>query len=766
MPLPGKQGVVGADLVGSRNGPTAGAACSVWPAMGLGDAANVRRPTAIPYDEIARLPLPGTAVPAGFAFGADDRVLLYRYAPDGGLEQRLFALRLDALGDGPVEVPVGGAPVREEDLTLDEQLRRERAREVATGVTSFSWAERADAVLVPLPDGLRVLRGLAVRPGSPDEAVVLTGEVVAPKLSPDGTAIAFVRGGELHVVEAAEGAVPVRLTHTAEDGLQNGVAEFVAQEEMDRPDGLWWSQDSTHLAYCEVDERHVPVYRIVHQGSDDVGPAAQEDHRYPFAGRPNAKVRLGVVPAAGGDTVWMQTGGEDQYLARVRWLRDGRLLAEIESRDQTRLDVVSFDPATGEPTHLHTEESLPYLNLHGDFRELASGEWTWSSERTGYRHLELRGPTGELVRTLTAGTWQVDALEAVDESRGEVYFTATKDGVTERHLYAVGLRGGEPRRLTEQRGTHVVVVAEHGGVFVDRHGALGCPPTVALRSVAGGAGGVLATLHDRSDPRIGSLGLEPPELVTVAADDGTELFGLYFAPQPASGDGPPPLVVQVYGGPHVQLAVDDWRPTVFMRAQALRRLGFAVLVVDNRGSARRGLRFEAAVHRRMGGVEVADQVAGVRWAVAAGLADPARVGVFGWSYGGYMTLMCLGRAPETFRAGVAGAPVTHHDGYDTHYTERYMGTPASNPDGYRESSVFAHVEPMGDLLLVHGLIDENVHFRHTARLIDRLVAARKPHRLLCFPSERHLPRREEDRAFMEEQVITWLVERLAPPDGD
>ena len=183
--------------------------------MSLGDVVTTPQPAPIPYDEIARFPLPGMAAPVGFAFGADDRVLLYRYARDGGLEQRLFALRLDALGDGPVEVPVGGALVREENLTLDEQLRRERAREVGTGVTAFSWAERADAVLVPLPDGLHVLRHLAVRPEAPEEVVVLSGEIVAPKLSPDGMSIAFVRGGDLYLVEAAEGAVPTRLTHSA-----------------------------------------------------------------------------------------------------------------------------------------------------------------------------------------------------------------------------------------------------------------------------------------------------------------------------------------------------------------------------------------------------------------------------------------------------------------------------------------------------------------------------------------------------------------------
>lgn len=727
-------------------------------------------PVPIPFEAIARLPLPGTAEPVGFGFGPGDRVLVYRHAPDGGLSRRLFALRTDDPGGSLVEVPLGGEQVEEVTFSLEEQLRRERAREVGVGVTSATWAEDADVLLVPLPDGLHVLRGLSEDPGNPTEDVVLEHddlEIQNPSLSPDGGRIAFVRGGDLYVVAAAANAVPARLTATAEDGLSNGLPEFVAEEEMDRPSGCWWAPHSMSLAYCEVDERHIPVYRIVHQGSDEVGPGAQEDHRYPFAGQENAKVRLGVVPASGGETVWMQLPGDAEYLARVHWLRSGRLVAQCETRDQTKVDLVSFDPVSGAGTVLHSERGEPYVNLHDDFRELRTGELLWTSERTGFRHLELRSPAGALVRILTAGEWQVDALAGVDEERGAAYVTATKDGAVERHLYAVPLAGGEIRRVTVAAGTHRVKVSANGRLFVDRHGALGVPPTVHLRRCderdGPAAAAVLATIHEVRDPRIDELGLTPPELVTVPADDGTELFGLYYRPCASglSDGGPPPLVVQVYGGPHVQLAVNDWGPTAAMRAQALRRLGIAVLVVDNRGSDRRGLAFEAAVHRRMGELEVQDQVAAVRWAVAEGLADPDRVGVYGWSYGGYMALRCLGRAPGTFRVGVAGAPVTAWDGYDTHYTERYMSTPASNPDGYRSSAVFDCVDAIrGDLMLVHGLIDENVHFRHTARLVDRLIAARAPHRLLCFPTERHLPRKAEDRAFMEAQVIGFLVGRL------
>jgi len=217
----------------------------------------------------------------------------------------------------------------------------------------------------------------------------------------------------------------------------------------------------------------------------------------------------------------------------------------------------------------------------------------------------------------------------------------------------------------------------------------------------------------------------------------------------------------VYGGPHVQRVTNGWDMTVAMRIQHLREQGFLVLVIDNRGSARRGLAFESAVHRDMGAVEVRDQEDGVRHFAEAGLVDPARVGIFGWSYGGYMSAMALARAPETFRCACAGAPVTHWDGYDTHYTERYMGTPQDNPEGYLRSSVMHHVPAMrGRLLLVHGLLDENVHFRHTARLVNALNRHRKDYELLLYPDERHMPRGEADRVAMEERICAFFEREL------
>ena len=248
----------------------------------------------------------------------------------------------------------------------------------------------------------------------------------------------------------------------------------------------------------------------------------------------------------------------------------------------------------------------------------------------------------------------------------------------------------------------------------------------------------------------------------MTARDGTALYGAFF--RPPTGEPPWPTIVHVYGGPHAQLVTNSWAPTAAMRAQFLRQAGYAVLVLDNRGGARRGLALEAPLHHAMGQAEVDDQVDGVRFLVRSGLADAGRVGIYGWSYGGYMAAMCLARAPDVFRAAVAGAPVSAWDGYDTHYTERYMGMPQADPAAYERSSVLTHVSAIrGQLLLVHGLIDENVHFRHTARLVNALVAAGVGYELLLFPDERHVPRREEDRVYMERRIAEFFGRTLAHP---
>jgi dipeptidyl-peptidase-4 len=389
-----------------------------------------------------------------------------------------------------------------------------------------------------------------------------------------------------------------------------------------------------------------------------------------------------------------------------------------------------------------------------------AGSFIWASERDGFQHLYLYNREGTLIRQLTSGAWMVDSLAGVDEKRGLVYFTGTREGPLETHLYAVPIGGGELRLITAGApGKHAVVLDQACTRFVDTYDSLTQPPTVTLCALLDGA--PLATIFDERDPRVDALALDPPELVALQSRDGATLHGALFRPAARFGAGPYPAIVQVYGGPHRQAVTNSWTVTMTMRAQYLRSQGFLVFLLDNRGSARRGLAFEGALKHDMCHIEVDDQVDGVRWLVDRGLADPDRVGIYGWSYGGYMAVMSLARAPETFKVAVAGAPVTDWDGYDTHYTERYMGTPQSNPAGYAASSALSHVDTIaGKLMLIHGLIDENVHFRHTARLINALIKARKPYDLFLFPDERHTPRGMADRIYLEERIRDYFVEHL------
>lgn len=714
----------------------------------------------IPLEATAAFPPPGMAVPNTLSFSLDGREVRYLASTASDPVQQLYAFDTQTGTARLLATPPGGG-TREDNLSPEEELRRQRERMLAVGITHYMRARRAERLLVPLMGDLYVLDAGA---DGLRRVVDNTGQppALTPRLSPDGAWIAYVQDAEVYIV-SADGGSPQQVTHGARGtGKTNGLAEYIAQEELGRAEGFWWSPQGTQLAYAEVDETHIPVYRIMHQGKDSVGEDAQEDHRYPFAGAANAHVRLAVIDRGGGTPVWLDLDfGEEVYLARVFWWAEGAPGAVILNRPQDTLWLVRFDAVTGQRHTVLTETSAYWVNLRNQgFVLLEGGGFVWTSERDGYNHLYLYAADGTLTRQLTAGEWVVDAIDAVDEANRVVYFRGNREHPTETTLYVASMEGGEARRITAEVGTHQVVIDAAYGQFVDVHSAINKAPSITLRSLGDGA--LLHTLHTPDDPRIEAFQLTAPELVTVTNREGLTLYGALYRPSEAIyGPGPYPTIVYVYGGPGPQLVSNSWGMTSAMLVQYLREQGFLVFRLDNRGSARRGLAFEGALKHRMGTIEVDDQVDGVRWLVARQLADPARIGVYGWSYGGYMALMCLLKAADVFQVAVSGAPVTHWDGYDTCYTERYMGTPQENPDGYREGSVMAHVHKMtGKLLLVHGMLDENVHFRHTARLVNALIRARKPFDLLPFPDERHLPRLPQDRITLNERIVDYFQTHL------
>ncbi|HEX9057157.1 MAG TPA: DPP IV N-terminal domain-containing protein, partial [Ktedonobacterales bacterium] len=515
---------------------------------------------AFPIEAIAVVPSPGMAVPNSFTFSHDDTLVTYLFGSGQPPIQQLFALDTTT---GALSLLVGapGGGVSEERLSPEEELRRQRERNLAVGLTHYSLAAHADRILIPLSGDVYVQDGASAALRKLVNSAGMS-PALTPALSPDGQSVAYVRDAEVHVIPA-EGGASRQITQGAQAaGKTHGLAEYIAQEELDRREGFWWSPDSRRIAFTEVDEMHIPVYHIVHQGQDATGPDAEEAHHYPFAGAANASVRLGVVPAEGGEPVWMDLDlGHEDYLGRVFWWQDGGLGAVLLNREQTVLELARFDTGTGRRVSVLREESDAWINLpERPIEQLEDGRFIWQSERSGFQHLYLYQPDGTLIRQLTAGEWMVDAIAAVDAREGLVYFTATRETPTESHLYAAPLAGGEPRRITTEPGLHDVTIDHGCRRFVDVRSALDTPPTVTLRSLADGA--PLRTIHTPSDPRIQAFELEPPALVTLRNRHGDLLHGALYRPPARYGSGPYPTIVHVYGGPHAQMVTNSWGLTV------------------------------------------------------------------------------------------------------------------------------------------------------------------------------------------------------------
>jgi len=632
-----------------------------------------------------------------------------------------------------------------EVLSEAEKARRERQRIAAySGIVDYQWAPDGKALLFPL-GGELYLYDLA-RGGREAVRKLTSGAGFAtdPRLSPRGGFASFVRERELWVIDLRSGR-EIRLTHDASDTIANGVAEFVADEEMGRHTGYWWAPDDSAIAFIRIDESPVPLRQRheVHADRTEV-----VDQRYPAAGDANVRVQLGTIaPKSGAKPRWIDLGPEpDIYLARVDWRDAQRLTFQRQSRDQHTLELVETTLASGAQRVLVTETSKTWVPLHDALRFLPDGRFLWSSERSGYEHLYLASEDGRTLTPLTAGDWTVDALLAVDAQAGWVWFAGTRDSPLEKHVYRVPLAGGEVQKLSTTPGMHAPVFARNASMYVDHWSSDTVPPQIELFANDGRR---LATLlrNDPSDAehpfakyRQAQL---PVEFGTLTAADGrTELH--YSLIRPAGFDARKkyPVVVYVYGGPATQTVTRAW-PTRgdALFNQYLAQQGYVVFSLDNRGTPRRGREFGGALYGVQGTVEVDDQLRGVEWLKSQPWVDASRIGVHGWSNGGYMTLMLLART-DAYACGVAGAPVSDWALYDTHYTERYMGLPAANPEGYREARVLQHIDGLvgpdaPKLLLVHGMADDNVLFTNATAVMSALQKRGQPFEMMAYPGARH-----------------------------
>jgi len=665
---------------------------------------------------------------------------------------RLYEFDLATRRERELITPAQILGATEEKLTAEEKARRERARVTTGGFTRFDLSKNGKHLLVTLSGKLYVIDRADLR------VTALAGQDwIDPRFSPDGTAVAAVSAGELHVIELATNADRT-LTSGASATTSHGVAEFVAQEEMDRPEGYWWAPDSQSLVYQETEEAQVEARYIADPLHPEVEP---QKFRYPRAGSANAKVRLGLIRRSGGSTIWINWDeSRFSYLARVVWeLPEAPLSILVQSRSQQEQQLLAVDPHTGTTRVLLTETDSAWLNLDSRTlfpRWLKEGrQFLWATESRGDWQVELREAGGALVRELTPLGFGYRSFAGIDERRGLVFLEASTDP-TQSQVWRVSLAGDASAVITRGKGLHQAQVSEDGALMVDSFslfdGSTGS-------NVLDADGQILAAL-----PSVAEVPAEMPRVELTRTQGGERsYYAAIVRPRDFQASMKYPVILGVYAGPRVTMTSASLRG--YLEDQWMADQGYVIVRLDGRGTPLRGRNWERVVRGNLIDTALHDQVEGLQQLGAQyAELDLARVGVTGWSFGGYVAAMATIRRPDVFKAGVAGAPVVTWENYDTHYTERYMGLPRENPSGYSASSVLTYAAQLDrPLLLIHGLTDDNVYVQHTLQLADALYMAGRKYEFMPMLGT-HLAGSSDSVVQLRQQqrVLEFLGRTLRP----
>lgn len=699
-------------------------------------AQEANDPSILTVERVFANPSLAGPVARGVSLSPDGELVAFlRSREDDVNVQDLWAMTTDGgapfkLIDARALVPDAG------ELSEAEIARRERMRISARGVVEYSWDEQGRYILAPLEGDvfLAEREGGAVRRLTETEA-----DEIDAKVSPRGNYVSWVRDQDLVVYDLAAGAE--QAVTTDGDGLITwATAEFIAQEEMDRDTGYWWSPDERFIAMQRTDESTVDVIpRLDISG----GGATVIEQRYPRAGRPNAVVDLYVHDRTTGQRIKVDLGANpDVYLARVNWSADAKTLyVQRQSRDQKTLELLAVDPTTGQGRVIATQTSPAWVGLTHDFKALKDGNFIWSSEDSGWRHLYLHGPDGRRIRAITTGEYAVTGLNGVDERTGTVFFTASmrdgKEYPIEQQLFRASYkRTGRPAEITPRGGWWSASVNGTGTAYVGNYNDPDTPPQSALYSIDGER---LAWIEEnrldenhpfwpynarQRDPEFGTL-----------QSNGETLYWQMSTPPGFDPSKQYPVVMQVYGGPSGGGVRRSWPAAT---TQLLTEAGYVVFRMDNRGEGYRSARFKQALYLKMGQPEIEDQVLAADYLRSLPFVDDDRIAAMGWSYGGFMTLHMLTEPKMGLASAISGAPVTDWSLYDTHYTERFMSTPEANPQGYAASDILEQLPLMtGRLLLMHGMADDNVIFENTTRVLNALQEKSLPFETMLYPGQRH-----------------------------
>ncbi|HZH04039.1 MAG TPA: DPP IV N-terminal domain-containing protein [Myxococcaceae bacterium] len=687
--------------------------------------------------------------PERAAFTPDGASVLFLRAGRTSPVQSLFELEVSSGQTRELLSPHALLQGASERLSPEEKARLERQRISARGFTAFRLSEDGTKLVVVLSGKPYLVHRPELRVQRLD---VGDAPAIDPQLSPDGKSLAFVQDHDLKVVDLNTGRLR-RLTRGGSGTLTRGLAEFVAQEEMGRFSGYAWSPDSKWLAFEEADLSSVEQFHI----PDLLHPERPVDgFRYPRPGKPNARVRVGIVGARGGAVRWLAWDAERYpYLATLKWPKRGPLSLVVQNRAQQEEAVLAADPKTGATRALWVERDQAWLNLDQNFpRWLEDGRgFLWRTERNGAPELELRDAQGARISTWVGPEHGWSEWVGLDEEGGWIYFTAAP---TPPESVLMRARPGRAPERLQPAGEAIwtsAVLSKEGGRVLRTSTSLTAMPETEVVSAADGKR--MAVLP--------SVAAEPPfmpkaEIRKVGPEEG--FWATVIRPRNFKKGVKLPVIVEVYGGPHHLSVKQVMRENLL--PQWLADQGFLVVKLDNRGTPHRGRTWERAIRGNFAGATLDDQVAALQaLALEVPELDLSRVGIEGWSFGGYMSALAAMKRPDVYRAAVAGAPVVDWTDYDTHYTERYLGLPHENPDGYRQSSLLTHAAQLQrPLLLVHGTADDNVYFLHSLKLSEALFRAGRPHGFLPLSGLTHMVPDPEVTIRLWEQIARFFKETL------
>jgi len=654
-----------------------------------------------------------------------------------------------------------------EVLSDEEKARRERQRIYGFGIMEYKFSNDGSALLFPLNGDVYYYDLVTKTAKRLTQTSAFETDV---KFSPKGNYVSFIRGENVFVLNIKNGKEKQLTKDGGSNNIKNGMSEFVAQEEMARMTGYWWSPDEKHIAFLRVDESPV---KVVIRNEIYAEKIELIEQRYPATGTNNVNIQLAVTDIKGKKTRFIELdeaqGGtskgneNDFYLPRVNWLPNSKNLSyQWQSRDQKTLKLKVYNLKKRRQKTLLTEQSDNWLNLHKDLVFLSDNKsFIWASERDGYKHLYHFTNSGKLINQLTKGNWVVDSIKHLDEKNGLIYFTGRADTPLERHLYSVPLNGKSPEhvaRISKRNGFHSINFSKDSKSYIDSFSNISTPKQVSLHQANGEQITWLEENKITKDHPIAPYynKLIQPKFGTLTTNDGkTSLYYKLYKPENMAPGKKYPVIVRVYGGPHAQLVKNSWQGADM--TQYMLQQGYIVFQLDNRGSNYRGTAFEFPIYEELGEIEVADQRTGVEYLHSLEFVDKDRIGVFGHSYGGYMALMTMFKAGDYFKAGVSGAPVTDWLLYDTHYTERYLNHPEVNADGYDKSSVFPYVSGLnGPLMIYHGMADDNVLFTNTTKLIKTLQDEGKLFELMTYPGSKHSMRGKKVKVHLNKTIMNFF----------